>query len=316
MTPGEVLAALEKKIHDLYADAVAELNEEIQEYFDKLAIREKQQRILLEAGRITEEEFKQWRLAQYGRGERFIALRDNLAERMYQANVIAMAYINNDMATVYALGNAYTIEWAQEELGDLLDGIDFTIFNEEAVRRLIMEDPDLMPDYFPTPLEIAQGRDMEYSRQQITASITSSIVQGKSIKAIAADLMDRLQGMGEVSAIRAARTALGEAQEAGRQAARDELQSRGVIMGKRWDAAGDNRVRPDHAAADGQIVANDELFTVGGEKLMYPCDKKHGASPWNIYNCRCEAVDVVMGFKSILTPEQQAKANIQVSVKR
>lgn len=316
MTPDEVLAALEKKIHDLYADAVAELNEEIQDYFDKLAIREKQQRILLEAGRITEEEFKQWRLAQYGRGERFIALRDNLAERMYQANVIAMAYINNDMAAVYALGHTYTIEWVQEELGDLLDGIDFTIFNEEAVRRLIMEDPDLMPDYFPTPLEIAQGRDMEYSRQQITSSITSSIVQGKSIDEIAADLMDRIQGMGEVSALRAARTALGEAQEAGHQAARDELQSKGVVMGKRWDAAWDNRVRPDHAAADGQTVANDELFTVGGEKLMYPCDKKHGASPRNIYNCRCRAVDVVMGFKSILTPEQQARANVQVSVRK
>lgn len=316
MTPDEVLAALEKKIHDLYADAVAELNEEIQEYFDQLAIREKQQRILLEAGRITEEEFKQWRLAQYGRGERFIALRDNLAERMYQANVIAMAYINNDMAAVYALGHTYTIEWVQEELGDLLDGVDFTLFDEEAVRRLIMEDPDLMPDYFPTPLEIAQGRDMEYSRQRITSSITSSIVQGKSIDEIAADLMDRIQGMGEVSALRAARTALGEAQEAGHQAARDELQSKGVVMGKRWDAAWDNRVRPDHAAADGQTVANDELFTVGGEKLMYPCDKKHGASPRNIYNCRCRAVDVVMGFKSILTPEQQARANVQVSVRK
>lgn len=316
MTPDEVLAALEKKIHDFYADAVAELNEEIQDYFAKLAIREKQQRILLEAGKITEEEFKQWRLAQYGRGERFIALRDNLAERMYQANVIATAYINNDMATVYALGHAHTIEWVQEELGDLLAGVDFTLINEEAVRRLMMEDPDLMPDYFPTPLEIAQGRDMEYSRKQITASITSSIIQGKSVTAIAADLMDRIQGMGEVSAIRAARTALGAAQEAGHQAARDELQSKGVIMGKRWDAAWDNRVRPDHALADGQTVANDELFTVGGEKLMYPCDKKHGASPRNIYNCRCRAVDVIMGFKSILTPEQQAKANIQVSVKR
>lgn len=309
------MTPLEKKIHDLYADAVAELNEEIQEYFDKLAIREKQQRILLEAGRITEEEFKQWRLAQYGRGERFIALRDNLAERMYQANVIAMAYINNDMAAVYALGHTYTIEWVQEELGDLLDGVDFTLFDEEAVRRLIMEDPDLMP-YYPEEKAVERGIDLEYSRKQITASITSSIVQGKSIDEIAADLMNRIQGMGEVSAIRAARTALGEAQEAGHQAARDQLQSKGVVMGKRWDAAWDNRVRPDHAAADGQIVANDELFTVGGEKLMYPCDKKHGASPKNIYNCRCRAVDVIMGFRSMLTPEQQAKANIQVSVRR
>lgn len=292
------LADLEKKIHDLYAAAVAELNEVIHDYFNKLAVREKEQRALLDAGKITEEQFKQWRLAQYGRGERFIQLRDNLAERMYQANVIAAAYINNDMAALYAMGHAYTIEWVQEELGDLLEGVDFTLFNEEAIKNLLMNDPDLMPDYFPTPLEIAKGRDMEYSRQQITASITSSIVQGKSTEQIAADLTDRLQGMGEVSARRAARTALGAAVEAGKQAARDELSKKGVIMGKMWDAAWDMRTRPDHAKADGQVVENDKPFKVGDEELMFPKDKSLGASPKNIYNCRCTATDVILGFRS------------------
>lgn len=314
-TPDEAIAALEKKIHDHYAAAVEELNEVIRDYFDKLAIREKEQRALLEAGKITEEQFKQWRLTQYGRGERFIQLRDNLAERMYQANVVAAAYINNDMATLYAMGHAYTIEWVQEELGDLLDGVDFTMLDEEAIRDLIMNDPDLMPDYFPTPLEIAQGRDMEYSRQQITASVTSGIIQGKSVEQIAADLADRLQGMGEVSARRAARTACGAAVEAGKQAARDDLSKKGVIMGKVWDAAWDRRTRPDHAEADGQVVENDKPFTVGKEKLMFPKDKSLGASPKNIYNCRCTATDVILGFESILTPEQRAKANIGVTRK-
>lgn len=39
--------------------------------------------------------------------------------------------------------------------------------------------------------------------------------------------------------------------------------------------------------ADGQRVGVDEAFTVGGEKLMFPGDRSHGASGWNIYNCRC-----------------------------
>ena len=313
-TPDEAIAALEKKIHDHYAAAVEELNEVIRDYFDKLAVREKEQRALLEAGKITEEQFKQWRLTQYGRGERFIQLRDNLAERMYQANVVAAAYINNDMATLYAMGHAYTIEWVQEELGDLLDGVDFTLLNEEAIRDLIMNDPDLMP-YYPEARAIDRNIDLEYGRQQITASVTSSIIQGKSIEQIAANLAERLQNMGEVSARRAARTACGAAVEAGKQAARDELSSKGVMMGKMWDAAWDMRTRPDHAKADGQVVENDKPFKVGGEELMFPKDKSLGASPKNIYNCRCTATDVILGFESILTPEQRAKANIGVTRK-
>ena len=47
--------------------------------------------------------------------------------------------------------------------------------------------------------------------------------------------------------------------------------------------------------ADGQRVGVDEAFTVGGEKLMFPGDRSHGASGWNIYNCRCSVKAFVKG---------------------
>ncbi len=48
-------------------------------------------------------------------------------------------------------------------------------------------------------------------------------------------------------------------------------------------------------AWDYRRVAVDEPFTVGGQRLMTPGDTSHGASGWNIYNCRCCVRAVVKG---------------------
>lgn len=61
---------------------------------------------------------------------------------------------------------------------------------------------------------------------------------------------------------------------------------------KQWVAILDRRVRPWHAAADGQRVAIDEPFIVKGEKLLYPGDSSFGVSVDNIANCRCSSLMV------------------------
>jgi|WetSurMetagenome_2_1015567.scaffolds.fasta_scaffold41335_3 hypothetical protein len=60
----------------------------------------------------------------------------------------------------------------------------------------------------------------------------------------------------------------------------------GVPMRKIWRAGGADS-RPAHLAADGQKVATDTMFNVGGEMLMFPGDSSHGASAGNVINCRC-----------------------------
>lgn len=56
---------------------------------------------------------------------------------------------------------------------------------------------------------------------------------------------------------------------------------------KEWFAALDSRVRPDHAAANGQVVEAKEPFNVGGEELMMPGDSN--GSAFNLINCRCSS---------------------------
>lgn len=94
--------------------------------------------------------------------------------------------------------------------------------------------------------------------------------------------------MSRDSAIRAARTAVTGAQNAGRQDSYLQAENMGIELEKEWVSTLDGRTRPEHADADGQVVEIDESFIVGGEKLEYPGDPN--GSPWNIYQCRCTMI--------------------------
>lgn len=55
----------------------------------------------------------------------------------------------------------------------------------------------------------------------------------------------------------------------------------------KWKSHADEKTRPWHLSADGQVKKIDEPFFVGGEYLMFPMDTSMGASVGNILNCRC-----------------------------
>lgn len=315
------LAALEKRISSEYKKAAAEMQSKVDAYFESFAKRDAETKALIgtivNGKEYTEQDYKQWRLTQIARGRRFEVMRDQFAERMTHANEIAMSYVNGEIPKIYSANNIHTIEYVQERMGDVLSGIDFTIYNEKTVRRLLLENPDLMPHY-PEAKAIDRGIDLEYGKRKITETVTSGILQGQSINKMAKNLMDSIVGMEKASAVRAARTAITEAQNAGRQAGFKELAEKGVLMKKIWIAMDDSRSREHrkeriHVEANEQMVDWDDPFIVGGEELMYPGDKSLGASGWNLYNCRCSCVGEPVGFKSVLSDEQRKKANIRVS---
>jgi SPP1 gp7 family putative phage head morphogenesis protein len=60
---------------------------------------------------------------------------------------------------------------------------------------------------------------------------------------------------------------------------------------KEWLATSDERTRPEHVEANGQVVGMDEKFSVGGEDMEYPGDP--AGSPSNFCNCRCTVLPVI-----------------------
>lgn len=286
------LAALEKRISAEYKKAADELTDKINAYFASFSKRDAETKALIGTivnGReYTEKDYQQWRLAQIGRGKRFEALRDRIAERMTNANEVSAAYINDTTPGLYSLNRNYAAYTIERVAGD----VGFDLWDEQTVKRLIVEQPDLMP-YYPPKRAIKRGIDLAWGKRQITAQVTSGILQGESIKHLADRLQTNIPNLNRDSAIRAARTAVTGAQNAGRQDSYDTAVKMGIEMEKIWIATLDNRTRHDHAMADGQTVAEDKPFVVGGYKLMYPGDPSGPGH--EIYNCRCTMIAKVKG---------------------
>lgn len=287
MTDAE-LSKLEQRIAKLYKEAAYELTDTVKAYFEQFEKRDAAMKEKLDAGEITEQQYKQWRLAQIGRGKRFTALRDKVAERYTDANATAVAYVNDATPGIYSLNRNY----AAYKIEQVSPSADFTLWDEQTVKRLIVEQPDLMP-YYPPKRALQRGIDLKYGKQQIIASVTSSILQGKSIPKIANDLQQRMQDMNRTSAIRTARTAVTGAQNAGRLDTYRAAQDMGIKLKKRWLATLDGRTRHAHAMLDGQTVDIDKPFKVDGYELMYPGDTS--APGYLVYNCRCTQIAEVDG---------------------
>lgn len=283
------LAKLERRIATLYREAGEELQATIDAYFEQFKKRDEEMKALIgtvqNGKEWTEADYKQWRLNQIGRGERYQAMCDKVAQRATDANAVAVSYTNDATPGIYSLNRnyaAYTIEQVAGNIG-------FDLWDEQTVKRLMVEQPDLMP-YYPKDRALKRGIDLAYGKKQITASVTSSILQGKSIKHMADDLQKRITTMSRDSAIRTARTAVTGAQNAGRMDSYAAAEKMGIKLKKEWLATLDARTRHSHAMLDGEQVAQDKKFSNG---CRFPGDPQ--GPPWEIYNCRCTLIAAVDG---------------------
>lgn len=277
------LKALEKRIAKVFKEAEKDLDKEVKEYFAKFKLRDKEMQKLVQTGDMSKEDYQKWRITQMGRGQRFEALRDKVAERYTQANEVANAYVNDITPSIYSLNRNYEAYKIEKAVGSC----DFTMWDESTVRRLLVEEPDLMP-YYPPSRALNRGIDLAYGKKQITSNVTSGIIRGLSPDKIATELMANLTGMNRASAVRAARTGITAAQNGGRMDSYVAAEKMGIEIRRRWSCNKDSRTRHTHGKADGQIVVGTKTpFTVGGYKMMFPCDKSMGAPAHEIYNCRC-----------------------------
>lgn len=279
-----ILAELERKIKSLYADASRDMKKKAEVYFARFAERDEKQKAAMEAGKITEEQYLQWRLAQIGRGERFEKLRDELADRMTDANKVAAAYINDQTPGIYSLNHnyeAYTIEKVAGNVG-------FTIYDEQTVRRLIQEDPNLLPKR-----RVNAPKDKKWNRTRFSSEITSGILQGESIGKLA-NRVQNLSDANRAGAIRNARTAVTGAQNAGRQETHKRAEEMGIELENEWLATLDNRTRHSHRRLDGERVKVGQKFSNG---CRFPGDPE--GKPAEVWNCRCTMIGVIAEINGV-----------------
>lgn len=271
----ERLKDLEKRIAKLYGEQEQTMRMKAASYFGRFEKRDRDMKKAVREGKITEAYYKIWRVTQIGRGERFVVMADTFAQEMLHANETAAKWINEELNGVYIIN--YNTEIYQIE--QIHGNIGLNLMSENTLRRMIMDDPDLLPKR-----KIDEGLDFDWNKQQFNKEILSGIMQGETLKQLTDRVAPLVDGNRKV-AVRSARTAMTNAQNGGRQRGYEETAKLGIEVHKRWIATKDGHTREAHGLADGQVVRYDKPFTLDGYKLMFPGDSS--APGYLVWNCRC-----------------------------
>ncbi len=279
---------MEKRIAKEYAQAKKEVADKADDYFRRFKKKDAVWRQWVASGQKTKKEYQKWRTNQMAVGERWKDMRDVLATDLANSDKIAASIMNEYIPEAYALGH----NWGTYEVeADAKINTGYTLYNREAVEKLIKEEPSLLPK-----AKVSIPKDKLWNRQHLDSAITQGILQGESIP----DIAKRLQSvtdMNHKAALRNARTMTGSAENAGHMNAYKRAEDMGIELEKQWVATFDNRTRTSHRNLHGETQEINTLFSNG---LMYPKDP-NGPSE-EVYNCRCRVISNVKGFQRDLSP--------------
>tara|TARA_R110002126_G_scaffold3509_4_gene20119 strand:+ start:2280 stop:3044 length:765 start_codon:yes stop_codon:yes gene_type:complete len=126
-------------------------------------------------------------------------------------------------------------------------------------------------------------RVADTTRQQIVNAVDRGYQEGLGQFGVAKLVREAVPIMTTARSALIARTETHGAANYGAFAAADET---GLLLDKEWISGEDERTREDHRIANGQIVAKDVPFDIGGEALMYPGDPS-ADDAGQVINCRC-----------------------------
>ena len=307
----EELKKLERKFRKIYRQAADEMYEKLEIYLNSLAAKDAAMLTKLSNGKITSKQYQAWRAQQILVGEQMETLAADLAKSYTDANIMALKALNADLSDVFAENANYIMYAAEMVTGE---NYAFTLYNQNAVNRLIKDNPQLLPKP-----RVKIAKDRKWNQRVITSAVTQGILQGESMQNIAKrmhgevskgitvesikkanrmtaeQVAKAVQRRIMVAAMRTARTAVTGAENAGRLQGYKDLQSNGVDIKKQWLATLDNRTRHEHRMLDGQIREIGEPFEVDGYKLDFPADPKGEAHL--VYNCRCTTISVINGHE-------------------
>lgn len=284
----KLLTATEKKVHEVYKQAAQEMKKKADDFLASFISEDRERMLAVAAGEMSMDDWQRWRRTHILQGRRWYEMAETLSADMTNSNLIAANIINNSLPDVFATGYNYALYQ-----GEISGGFQtsFTLYDRETVKRLIDEEPELLP----VQAKLKVPEDKRWNKRQITSSMTQSIMQGEKIENIASRLAASVTGMNERVAVRNARTAYTSAENGGRYNGYRRLKSAGVNLVVEWCATLDSRTRHEHRLLDGQRREVDEPFEIEGQKILYAGDPY--APQGLIWNCRCTLLTWVKGFE-------------------
>jgi phage portal protein BeeE len=157
---------------------------------------------------------------------------------------------------------------------EVAGGISFNVFQQKAAEFAARHAAEKI-----SGIQITTERAV---RQLITRAVEDGSSLADTSKGLA-ELYDEFKGS---RAETIARTETSTAVSWGKyQAARTSAANLGLTLERQWVATRDDRTRDTHAEADGQTIALNDTYVVGGANLRQPSDPNGPAE--ETINCRC-----------------------------
>lgn len=272
----ELLDDLIEELDSVYSQAESEMARKVEQYLQWFREEDERQLQRVLRGAISETEWQNWRVRKILEGRRWTAMLISLSNDLESTSAKAYSIINGFMPEAYAIGGNWTAYTIEHKLNVTAN---FTLYNAEAIERLIREKPNLLPKP-----QRNIPKEQIWNKKHMTSAVMQSILQGERLPQLAKRLA-RVTDMNRTSAIRNARTMMGSAENGGINDQQHRAEDLGIAIQKTWMATLDYRVRDSHRKLDGETVKLDEKFSNG---LLFPCDPN--GVPREVYNCRCRLV--------------------------
>lgn len=273
-------AELERRFRAIYREAQEDIIKKLDAHTKRLNALDKIKRAQVEAGTLSQEEYRNWLNGQVFIGKQWKDKVDSVATSLLYANRQANDIVEGKKRAVFGENATYQAYSLEHDAG--MD-LSFGIYDSDTVTRLIKEQPELLPR------KVVNGvKDKAWNRTKIANAVTQGIIQGEGIPEIAKRIARQVGSDNMEAMTRYARTAMTGAQNAGRVEMLHEAQAMGIKVKKKWLATLDSRTRDAHANLDGQTAEVDEPFKSDLGPIMFPGD--FSAHPANTWNCRCTMI--------------------------
>lgn len=270
---------LQEKLQLTYTDAIDGMTARIEASLKEFAADDAKWQADVAAGKKDAKAHEAWRKDQALHNDQLKALKKALTQDLTVADKMAMAYVNQVPAGVYAEGMnfaTYEIEHGAKV------NTSFTLYNKNTVMELVANEPDLLPQ-----AAFDKAKDKAWNSRHVTSAVTQAVLQGQTVPQLAASIAG-IAAMDQRAAMKAARTTMTSAHSLGKLKGYERAAGMGIDVKKQWLAALDSRTRGSHRHLDGEVVKLDAEFSNG---LKYPGDPDGPGS--EIYNCRCTLVPVI-----------------------
>lgn len=277
------ISKIDHEIHVVYKQAEIDIRHKMEDFQKKYRVKEKIHAKEVKDGKITQEQFDNWKKGQVFQGKQWQAKRESIIHTMQNSNKIAMEIVNGKSTNVFAV-NANYASYDMEHGAGVNFG--FGIYDSATVVNLIKNNPKLLPEW-----KINEPKDYTWSQKKLNRSVTQGIIQGESLDQISKRLSNKLVSDNENKMKTFARTAMTGAQNSGRLYSMGEASKMGIEVYKQWMATLDSHTRDSHADVDGETIPLDSKFSNG---LEYPGEP--GGAPAEVYNCRCTMVSDIKKY--------------------